>query len=420
MDNTFIIGQVFCILLMFLTGFSSVIAAEKPIPNLKIGLFNLLKPQKIDIKVVGDEVVLLKTILNNNQPTGFLQAQLLSPKETLTLVATTSGITCYLKNSEQQIKQRWLAKTLSISGSKSLELFVANRLTRQIPANVSFHIVNKLLQTVLSTDIENTVAIVTASELSAIENISSKQALEAFKALSIVIRSYLYHEKGRHSKEGYDLCDNTHCLLYLGEDTLANNKKQAIIEQAIKETSKLVINYQDKVVAGYFTACCGGLTALPTEVWTQKHSNYNFQSIDCSYCQKDRFYKWERVAKTKALWKALKPILNFQPSETTQLIPKHNLKGVVVSLLIKERNHQVKVSAARFRHLVGQELGWNLVLSNFYQIIPKGQQVIFQGRGFGHNLGLCLAGANEQARQGFNFSQILGFYFPNTTLSESQ
>ncbi|KAF0239167.1 MAG: stage II sporulation protein D [bacterium] len=422
MSKIFIIGQVFFVLLLLFTPFFSVIAVEEQnlTPKLKIGLFNLLKPQTIDIQVIGNEVVSLKIVSGNSGQRDFL-ASLLSPKEVLTLVATTRGITCYLKNSEKQVKQRWLAKSLSISGNNSLQLFVANRLTRQIPAQVSFQLSKNLIQTILSTDKEKAVGIVTASELSAIDNIGPKQALESFKTLSIVIRSYIHHEKARHSKEGYDLCDNTHCLLYLGEEALASNKQQAIIERALVETSKIVIRYENEIVPGYFTACCGGLTALPKEVWTAEHpSSYVFQSIRCNYCQKDRFYQWERTTKTKYLWRALEPILAFQPKETTQLIAKYNQKGVVIGLLVKDRSHLVKISPARFRHLIGQELGWNLVLSNFYQITPKGQQIIFQGKGFGHNLGLCLAGANEQARQGVSFSEILQFYFPNTTLSQIQ
>ncbi|MBI4851073.1 MAG: SpoIID/LytB domain-containing protein [Acidobacteria bacterium] len=423
MRSTFIIGQVFSVLLLLLIGVSPVMATENSAPELKIGLFNLLKPKKIDIKLVDNEVVLIKTFFEGSENNLIKSSQpiLFTPKETLSLVATNKGIICYLKNPNKEIKRQWIAKTLSLSGNGSLEFYVANRLTRQIPAKVNFQLSKDLLQTILFTDEETSVEIITASELSAIDNINSKQALESFKALSITIRSYLRNERGRHSKEGYDICDNTHCLLYFGQDALTNSKQRDIIEQSIKETTRQVISYENKVVPGYFTACCGGLTASPKEVWSGKYLNsYVFKSINCNYCQKDRFYQWERSTKTKAIWKALKQVLTFEPTENTKLIAKYNSNGVVISLLIKERNHQIKVSSAKFRHLVGQELGWNLVLSNFYKIIPKGQEIIFQGKGFGHNLGLCLAGANEQARQGFSYSEILNFYFPNTTLSEVQ
>lgn len=421
MSKAFIASKFFFLVLLLLIFVPPVLAEENPTTNLKIGLFNLLKPKKINIKVVGSEIVALETFSETNTQINTPKVLLLRPKETLTLVATTDKINCYLRNSSQEIKQHWIAKSLSLSGNEDLELFVANRLSRQIPAKLNFQSSNNLLKTILLANLETSIGIITASELSAIDNITSEQALESFKTLSIAIRSYVLYEKGRHSKEGYDLCDNTHCLLYLGQNALTNNKQRDIIERAIKETSKMVITYQDKIVPGYFTACCGGVTALPNEVWTGKSlSSYSFQSINCNYCQKDRFYEWERSADTKAIWKALELILTFHPTENTKLIPVHNKRGVVTSLLVKENYHQIKVSAAKFRHLLGKELGWNLVLSNFYIIVPKGQKVIFQGRGFGHNLGLCLAGANEQARQGFSYSDILKLYFPDTTLSKSQ
>lgn len=415
-------NKVFFTILFLLFNTSIAKSVEPLEQDLKIGLFNLLKPQEIEIKILGNEIVTLKAFLestNQNTPKNSLQSLILSSKEKLHLVINSKGINCYLKNSDNQVKQYFLAKKLSLSGNEMLEVFVAKRLTRQIPAKVNFELSNNLLKTILFTDVETSINIITASELSTIENINSKQATESFKALSVAIRSYVIYEKGRHIKEGYDLCDNTHCLLYLGQDALTNNKQKDIIDQAIKETPELVIKYQDKIVPGYFTACCGGLTALPKEVWAGEQSDqYTFQRVNCNYCQKDKFYQWERTSKSKAIWKALKPVLNFQPTINTKLLTIYNQKGVVTSLLIKEGNHQIKLSASKFRHLIGKELGWNLVLSNFYKIKFNGENVMFEGKGFGHNLGLCLAGAKEQARQGLSYSDILSFYFPNTTLSK--
>lgn len=407
--------KIFQVIFLLLVFDVSALATTKP-DKLKIGLFNLLKPKTINIKVTGEEVVSINTIsISKVSP----HPNLISSGQNLTLVVSVNNLSCYLTNSKGELKYHWLAKELSLSGNTSLELTVANRLTRQTPAQISFQVLNNLIQSTLSTDPEEAVKIITASELSLDSSLSPKQTLEIFKALSICIRSYIYSEKNRHSKDGYNFCDNTHCLLYFGEDGLVKNKHQDIIEQAVVETKGMEIIYQGNVVPGYFTACCGGLTALPTEVWTGKqHSSYLFPSIQCNYCKNDKFYQWERSVAVVKLWQALEPLLKFRPSLETKLIPIYNNKGFVTSLLVKERNHQVKVSTAQFRHLVGQKLGWNTVLSNFYSIKLNGNKIMFQGKGFGHNLGLCLAGATEQARQDYNFSQILQFYFPETTLSD--
>ena len=406
--------QLLLVISLLLTFTLSVTTAIAKPTTLKIGLFNLLKPKTIDIELITDEIVAIKSQENSKE----IPSKILSLNQSLTLVAKASKITCYLKNSQKTVIKKWEVEQLSLSGNNSLSLFIADRLKRQIPAQVSFYAKNGLLYTTLLTNLEDTTKIAIASEVSEINDISDTQALAIFKTFAVVVRSYIEAEKGRHHQEGYDICDNTHCLLYLGEDSLANSKQASVVTQAVIETKSQVLKFKDKIVPTYFTACCGGLTALPTDVWTGKQrSPYPFSSIKCNYCKHDRFYVWERTIAAKQLWKALQTMLNFRPSAETKLIPIYNDKGVVTALNIKENNYKTKISAAKFRHLVGKTLGWNIVLSNFYQVKFQHQQITFVGKGFGHNLGLCLAGASEQARQDRSFLEILEFYFPNTNLS---
>jgi stage II sporulation protein D len=42
--------------------------------------------------------------------------------------------------------------------------------------------------------------------------------------------------------------------------------------------------------------------------------------------------------------------------------------------------------------------------------------VILEGVGQGHGVGLCQRGAKAMAQQGANFRDIIGHYFPNTSL----
>jgi len=42
--------------------------------------------------------------------------------------------------------------------------------------------------------------------------------------------------------------------------------------------------------------------------------------------------------------------------------------------------------------------------------------VIFNGRGYGHGVGLSQEGAIEMAKEGKTFTEILDFYYPNTKI----
>lgn len=78
----------------------------------------------------------------------------------------------------------------------------------------------------------------------------------------------------------------------------------------------------------------------------------------------------------------------------------------------------MRVSASTFRFAVDRELGWEKIRSNFYQVRNVEEQVVFAGRGSGHGVGLCQTGAEEMAREGKSYREILSFYYPGTQLEE--
>jgi len=43
-------------------------------------------------------------------------------------------------------------------------------------------------------------------------------------------------------------------------------------------------------------------------------------------------------------------------------------------------------------------------------------QFVFSGKGFGHGVGLCQAGAAARIRAGASPDRVLEYYFPGTTL----
>ncbi len=55
--------------------------------------------------------------------------------------------------------------------------------------------------------------------------------------------------------------------------------------------------------------------------------------------------------------------------------------------------------------------------SNNFTSRQEGEQVILEGAGQGHGIGLCQRGAKAMAEKSSSFRQILNYYFPNTTLT---
>ena len=66
---------------------------------------------------------------------------------------------------------------------------------------------------------------------------------------------------------------------------------------------------------------------------------------------------------------------------------------------------------------IRQDLG---LKSAFLTLSRQGNNIVVEGRGYGHGVGLCQDGAMEMARLGFVYVDILMFYFRDLQLSEYQ
>jgi stage II sporulation protein D len=74
------------------------------------------------------------------------------------------------------------------------------------------------------------------------------------------------------------------------------------------------------------------------------------------------------------------------------------------------------MTATDFRFAIGRALGWDKLRSDLYEEEDSGDGVVFRGRGQGHGVGLCQAGAESMGEQGRSHREILAFYYPGTAV----
>ena len=58
--------------------------------------------------------------------------------------------------------------------------------------------------------------------------------------------------------------------------------------------------------------------------------------------------------------------------------------------------------------------GASLLPSAFFTIAKDGENYIIKGGGYGHGIGMSQNGANEMAKAGKNYEEILTFFYPGT------
>jgi stage II sporulation protein D len=249
---------------------------------------------------------------------------------------------------------------------------------------------------------------------------STETEPEALKALAIASRTYAMKNIGRHSADGFDFCTTTHCQRYRAVTSDSGSKVSAAALQAVHATNatkgEVLFDAGNQVADSYFSASCGGATANISTLWGAKAPPY-LRGVADEYCETDAHHKWTDVISEKQLLKAMQsdPRTNVGDRLVSVRVLRQDASGRA-EIIALEGERRLTVKGWDFKIIVGRVLGWNLLKSSRFEIARSGSNFVFRGSGFGHGLGLCQEGAHVMATRGANYRQILGKYFPGTTV----
>lgn len=392
--------------LLFLT--SLPVQGRDPV---RISLFGLFKPESLQVRIAsGQSAVFDAARLSGNGSItrGDIMRIRLSANR-LNVVVWSSGGT--LKYSGDMYAARIVP-----DGAATLELVLPGKISRVVRGTVS---VDRgiggrgPLRILLTTARESAVASVVAAE-------TSHRESEALMAIAVAVRTFMASHAGRHSIEGFDFCDTTHCQLYRGEQDLFGLAVEPTVSISVARTAGEILSFKGKPIEGFYTASCGGLSATPSMVWGGI-SSYPYARIPCRWCQSSRYRNWERSAEANTILGSLSVFIGSKLSSETELILDTDPQsGFVQAVTVRDGIKRVPLSTDFFRRAIGLRLGWSTVLSPTFTVERQGSRFIFRGRGFGSQVGLCEEGAVAQAASGRGYRDILRFYYPGIDISEQR
>jgi len=326
--------------------------------RVRIGVLGIFHPHQLLLSTCDAEAI----VVTASGQTFFLQPG--SPTERLQIRA--SGDILLLSLAGKEIRTSKLHAAGRNQDEVNFVLDVPGKLERRYRGTLDVKIVAGVLGPVITMDLETAVASVVQAES------LPGTPFEALKAQAVVSRSYFVAGAGRHAE--FDFCDLTHCQ-FLREAPRAGSPAA----RAAEATRDLVITFGGKPVAAMFTPSCGGHTLTPADIGISSGA-YPYFSVVCDFCYKNPV-RWSR---------------HVTPEDAALLSGHHE--------------------AARLA--VGRRLGWSAVPSNNFKEQNSGTEVILQGVGQGHGVGLCQRGARAMAEEGAGFHEIIDHYFPNTSLGQ--
>ncbi|MCX7641349.1 MAG: SpoIID/LytB domain-containing protein [Elusimicrobiales bacterium] len=242
--------------------------------------------------------------------------------------------------------------------------------------------------------------------------------IEAIKANAVAARSYvLASYNRRHQRDYYHFCDLTHCQLYKGFQNIRD-----VVKKAVDNTKGYVILYNGKPAWSMYHSICGGKTEDALDVWGYDSMPY-LSSIDDKIfnfplCSFGWGYRWRtKISKKKIGYMLYKSGLIEKKDEVSYIsIYNRSKSGRVKNLIIKTNKKLLNIRGIDFYHLVGRRINWFAIKSTLFDVKYDKKYFIFEGKGYGHGVGMCQHGADKMAELGYSWNDIINHYYKNVEI----
>lgn len=357
----------------------SVMTAMAPaVVTLRVLVLGLFQPQQVQVRAEGPEVLVRAQGEQVAPEGGPAVTRLRLPSQGL----SQDGVTLRLWHRGQEVRRRYPgALWLSAKGGR--------------------------LQLVNEVPLEPYVARVTSAE----GGETARQS-GAAQALAVVVRGFAAAAQRAPRHADADLCDLTHCQVYQGDD-----QRAAFAVEAARATARQVLLRDGRPAEVYFTASCGGHSAAVWEVWGGPRRPH----LGGQPCQEPPAPPWSARVPRGEVLAALQAGRLLPPGCTGLTLQQlaSSVGGWGGRVRARCGAEARELSAEALRMALGRRLGWARLPSSNFTLRESGDEVLFTGRGAGHGVGLCLAGAVARGAGGATAAQILRGAFPGTSLSDA-
>lgn len=255
--------------------------------------------------------------------------------------------------------------------------------------------------------------------------------LEALKAQAVCARSYALRQMESYGYPKYKahVNDSTDYQVY------GNSKPAQSARDAVHGTSGETVQYNGKTVTTYYySTSCG--TTTNVEAWGTKPSKKNayLKSVDVKgkdgdYEKELPWYRWsakvsehemsellqKNTKKNVGKIKSVK-ITKRGPGDVALQLKAVGEKGSVTV----ETENKIRTALAGNYNIKTQDGNEKkcgaLLPSGFFSIKKQGKTFVIEGGGFGHGIGMSQNGANEMAKEGKNYKEILQLFYQGVTI----
>lgn len=228
--------------------------------------------------------------------------------------------------------------------------------------------------------------------------------IEALKAQAVVARTYTL----KLIEQKRELTDTVSTQVYKSNEELKNtwqgsyNKYYSKVRSAVKDTKDLCIKYNGKLIDAVYHASSNGYTQDAKMVWNNnipylKSVSSPWDTTSSAFLR-STLIPFSQISSTLGT--------DFNSESIIEVLSKDD-SGRISKIKINDKEY----TGVQIRNLLG------LRSADFdYEIKDDG--VNFTTRGYGHGVGMSQYGANGMANSGYNYRQIINYYYTNVNIEK--
>ena len=221
---------------------------------------------------------------------------------------------------------------------------------------------------------------------------------EALKAQAIASRTYVI----KHLENKDTISSTISDQVYLSNDELRTKWKDNYdkyynkIKEAVLSTKDKIITYNNKPIKAYYYSKSNGYTESSLNVFNEQNDYLN---IIASPFEKD-----------------IEQIVEIPKEEfCTKLSITCN--NITISNITRDESNRVDNLTVNNKSFKGTKFRKLLGLRSTDFDIEVLDNIKITTRGYGHGVGMSQYGANEMAKLGYNYEDILKYYYQNTEIN---
>lgn len=233
---------------------------------------------------------------------------------------------------------------------------------------------------------------------------------EALKAQLLLIKNYYSMKSRRNRNKEWDILNTASVMAYRGE-AYSNDKMKSIIKELDKVTLKLNKGTEPlffSTASGYLLnqeCLTSGLDSQPEDAVIGEDNNLSspFYTFNHSLSEMELLDLIRDSVPIKSIRSTI--LKKFKGSECVDFIGFVDYSGSTYWL-----------KGYTFVSLMQKKYG-SVFKSIQFSVYKENSYFHFEGKGFGHFVGLSQYGAQEMALKGSCYKEILSFYFPGSQIN---